>query len=138
MAANQDDQEYEIERFVRHKVNRRKKTVHFLVKWKGYDEQTWEPEALLQETASRTVYQYWRKRGGRGPATYLRHYHVFKILARVWKKGAWCYECQWVGYSRNDTTLETKKKVERIAKNVFAEFEASQEAGNRNIPPASP
>ncbi|KAF5559675.1 hypothetical protein FPHYL_6987 [Fusarium phyllophilum] len=140
MAANQDDQEYEIERFVRHRVNRRKKTVHFLVKWKGYNEQTWEPEALLQETASRMVYRYWRERGGRDPATYLRHYHVFKILARVWKKGQWHCHCQWVGYSdlRKDTTLETEKKVKRIAKDVLDEFKASQAAGNQNIPAANP
>nr|RBQ85476.1 hypothetical protein FVER53263_20283 [Fusarium verticillioides] len=139
MAANQDDQEYEIERFVRHRVNRRRKTVQFLVKWEVYDQPTWEPEALMQETASRTVYRYWRKCGGRGPATYLTHYHVFKVLARVFKKGQWYYHCQWVGYSdtQKDTTLETAKKVERIAKDVVDEFKASQRGGNRDIPTAA-
>ncbi|KAF5631935.1 hypothetical protein F25303_9584 [Fusarium sp. NRRL 25303] len=140
MAANQDDQDYEIECFVRHRVNKRKKTVQFLVKWKGYDEPTWEPEALLQETASETVYRYWRQYGGRGHATYLRHYHVFKVLARVLEKGKWYYHCQWVGYSdsRKDTTLEPPKKVTRIAKDVLAEFEASRAAANQNTPPANP
>ncbi|PNP84988.1 hypothetical protein FNYG_01685 [Fusarium nygamai] len=139
MAANQDDQEYEIERFIRHRVNGRKKTVQFLVKWKGYNQPTWEPEALMQETASRTVYRYWRERGGRGPATYLTHYHVFKVLARVFKKGKWYYHCQWVGYSdsHKNTTLETVKKVERIAKDVLAEFKASQTGSNQNIPAAA-
>ncbi|KAF4498890.1 hypothetical protein FAGAP_4903 [Fusarium agapanthi] len=126
MAANQDDQEYEIERFVGHRVNRRKKTVQILVKWKDYNYPTWEPEALLQETAGRTLYRYWGQLSGRGVATHLRDYHVFKILARVWKKGAWYYNCQWVGYSdlSKDTSLETEKKVKRIAKDVLAEYEA--------------
>ncbi|KAF5591514.1 uncharacterized protein FSUBG_10440 [Fusarium subglutinans] len=139
MAANQDDREYEIERFMRHRVNRKKKTVEILVKWTGYTFPTWEPEALLQETAGRTLYRYWDELGGRGVATRLRDYHVFKILARVWKKGAWHYNCQWVGYSdlKADTSLETEKKVRRIARNVLAEFEAIHGAPNRRNTPAA-
>jgi hypothetical protein len=137
-ANNQNNQLFEIDHFIRHRVNRRNKTVQILVKWTDFDQPTWEPEAVLQETAGRTLYNYWHERRGRDRATRLREYHVFKILARGWRGGAWYFECQWVGYSRVDKTWEPEAKVRSNAGGLVRKWFADQAAANQNAPAANP
>ncbi|EXL69028.1 hypothetical protein FOPG_14938 [Fusarium oxysporum f. sp. conglutinans race 2 54008] len=135
-ANNQTNQQFEIDCFVGYRVNRRERTVKILVKWADHSEPTWEPEAVLQETAGRTLYSYWSDRGGRGRATRLREFHVFRILAKGWDRGQWRFHCQWVGYSTSgdDTTWEPESKVMRIAPAAVAEWDASQAAANQAVP----
>ncbi|KAH7203386.1 hypothetical protein BKA60DRAFT_600466 [Fusarium oxysporum] len=123
---NQNNQQFEIDCFVGHRVNRRERTVKVLVKWVDHSEPTWEPEAVLQETAGRTLYSYWSDRGGRGRATRLREYHVFRILAKGWDRG--------YSTSGDDTTWEPESKVMRIAPAAVVEWDASQAAANQAVP----
>ena len=59
-----DEPEWEIERILRHKGT---KNIRYQVKWKGYDEMTWEPEENLSN-ARESIETYWNatKRKTRG------------------------------------------------------------------------
>ncbi|KAI1055365.1 hypothetical protein LB506_011481 [Fusarium annulatum] len=117
MAANQDDQEYEIERFIR-----------FSSSGKATTNQYGNPRLSCKKPPAK---QCIGTGANRVAVVMLRIYDTI-TFSRVLKKGKWYYHCQWVGYSdtHQDTTLEPPKKVMRIAKDVLAEFEARQAAGN--------
>lgn len=53
----EEDQEYEIDEIVAKRIGGRKK-VEFEVKWKGFEETTWEPLANIEDTAA---YEEWLK-----------------------------------------------------------------------------
>ena len=58
-------EEYEVEKVVSHRVYYRK--MQYLVKWKGYDETTWEPEANLLPNAKKAIKDYWHAHGQKAP-----------------------------------------------------------------------
>ena len=49
---------YEIEAITNHRVNNG--LTEYLIKWKNYDESTWEPEMNIDDLS--TIHQYWNKR----------------------------------------------------------------------------
>ena len=51
-------EEYEVERIIRHKGA---KNISYQVKWSGYEDPTWEPEANLRNTQE-ALAEYWKKR----------------------------------------------------------------------------
>ena len=53
-----DADEWEVERILRHRGT---KNISYQVKWKGYEDPTWEPEINLQN-AQEAVAEYWKKR----------------------------------------------------------------------------
>jgi len=55
----EDDEEYQIEKLIRHRVVRRGRgsQKQYLVKWTGYAEPTWEPESALENTIALDTYE---------------------------------------------------------------------------------
>ncbi|EWZ46187.1 hypothetical protein FOZG_02347 [Fusarium oxysporum Fo47] len=72
---------YEFNDFIAYRINRATKRVKILVEWAA-DERTWEPEEVLQETAGKTLYEYWDSLGGREEAAGLSEFHVFRIVPK--------------------------------------------------------
>ena len=50
-------EEWEIERILRHKGT---KNITYQVKWKGYEDSTWEPEENLSNAAE-SIADYWKR-----------------------------------------------------------------------------
>lgn len=122
---DQDFEEAEVEKLIKHRVDNAESTVEFLVQWVG-GEPTWEPEAELQAHVPDLIYAYWDARGSREKVTKFNKFHVFKILKRTNPSAANkpVYLIQWVGYSRKETTREEEDLVRESAPMKLQEFEA--------------
>ncbi|QKD48583.2 uncharacterized protein FOBCDRAFT_126630 [Fusarium oxysporum Fo47] len=107
---------YEFNDFIAYRINRATKRVKILVEWAA-DERTWEPEEVLQETAGKTLYEYWDSLGGREEAAGLSEFHVFRIVPKE--------TSAWVGYpnNRQENSWETVERVRRIAPRKVREYE---------------
>ncbi|KAF5978171.1 hypothetical protein FCOIX_6087 [Fusarium coicis] len=81
----------EIEYLVRHRVNREKSTVKFLVEWTDDTPRSWEAEEYLQRIDPKALYSYWDERGGRDQVTRLQEFHIYRVKSKGWKKGEWAY-----------------------------------------------
>ena len=57
------EQEWEIERIIRHRGT---KNISYQVKWTGYEDMTWEPEANLTHAAE-AIAEYWKRIARRNP-----------------------------------------------------------------------
>lgn len=70
----------------------------------------WVEEKHLQCIMPNLVLSHWENLGGRCQITQFKMYHVFRILAE--EKGR--YKVQWTGYSEENFSWETKKKIHGI------------------------
>ncbi|SCB64376.1 unnamed protein product [Fusarium graminearum] len=118
-------EDVEIDSFISHRIDEANSTVDIRVLWEG-GETTWETEWSLQEQVPALVFQYWDKLGGRDAATKLEVYHVFKILRRDTSSRAKKYEVQWVGFKRNDSTVEKEDFLRSIAPAELDKFQAKE------------
>ncbi|OTA56635.1 hypothetical protein K449DRAFT_158879 [Hypoxylon sp. EC38] len=108
--------------------------VELLVHWEGEKEEeaTWEPEEEIQLGAAETLYAYWKAKGGRINALFIKPknappetYHVFKILRHEKKsRGGFEFEVQWVGHppKRGETSVEAEPKMKKIAPKAVEEY----------------
>nr|RBQ85477.1 hypothetical protein FVER53263_20284 [Fusarium verticillioides] len=118
----------EIECLVRHRVNREKSTVKFLVAWTDDTPRSWEAEEYLQKIDHKALYRYWEERGGRDHVTRLEEFHVYKVKSKGWKKGEWAYNCQWVGCPPDQNTWEPEAKILSNAPAAVADWVAREVA----------
>ncbi|KAH8649060.1 hypothetical protein BX600DRAFT_109755 [Xylariales sp. PMI_506] len=129
-AKGADDNLFEVENLLEfRRVNGG--NIELLVKWVNEPESdaSWEPEAEIQRGASETLYDFWKKKGGRSEVLFADSeepevYHIFKILRHNKGKPAFVFEIQWVGYSDKsaDTTWEPEPKLKRIAPALLQEY----------------
>ena len=52
-----DEEEYEIEKILDQKAARGRNAQQYLIKWKGYDHPTWEPQAVLTDSIALDVWE---------------------------------------------------------------------------------
>jgi hypothetical protein len=110
-------------------------TIELLVKWVDGTEETatWEPEVELQRGAAESVYEYWKKQGGRSEVLFYKQedpdhpamYHVFDIISHQKKQpGGFLLEVQWVGYpkTKDHTSFEPEARLKNIAPELLAEY----------------
>ncbi|KAL7622638.1 hypothetical protein AAE478_008151 [Parahypoxylon ruwenzoriense] len=121
-------EEHEVHALLQHRMAQDNSgRVELLVHWDGEKEEgaTWELEEEIQKGAGETLYAYWKARGGRVSALFIKPknpppetYHVFKILKHEKKaRGGFEFEVQWVGHSltRGETSKEAETKLKNIA-----------------------
>ncbi|RGP70899.1 hypothetical protein FSPOR_3586 [Fusarium sporotrichioides] len=70
----------------------------------------WLEEKELQQVMPLLVLAYWKNLGGRCQTTQFLKYRVFRILAEEKRQ----YKVQWIGYSEEEFSWETKKKINGI------------------------
>ncbi|CAF3456866.1 unnamed protein product [Fusarium graminearum] len=70
----------------------------------------WLEEKELQLLMPIVVLAYWKSLGGRCQTTQFPKYHVLRILEEEKRH----YKIQWIGYSEEDFSWETKKKIKDI------------------------
>lgn len=123
---------HEVETLLKHKVSDDGSgRIIFLIKWVDDAELTWEPEEAIQDGASESLFEYWKKRGGRdaalfqGPKPLLKEqYWVYKILQHKKTKATFHFQVQWVGYPADDasTTWEPETKLKKTANEILEDY----------------
>lgn len=60
-----------VDKIVKHRKNKKTKTIEYLIRWEGYgsEDDTWEPHDNIAESASVLVESYWAPMGGFQAAT---------------------------------------------------------------------
>ncbi|KAG8672583.1 hypothetical protein FPOAC1_005859 [Fusarium poae] len=71
---------------------------------------TWLEEKELQQVMPIVVLAYWKNLGGRCQTTQFLKYHVLRVLQEEKRQ----YKVQWIGYSEEEYSWETKKKINDI------------------------
>ena len=127
--------EYEVEKILDKRFRRGK--VEYFVKWKHYNETTWEPPSNLTN-AQDLIDQYESKRGDgtkhQTPETEQRkkteeesnvevEYEVEKVLDKRFRKGRVEYFVKWKNY--DETTWEPSKHLTNV-QDLIDKFEKSQ------------
>lgn len=97
-----------------HNIHSDKCEVTFRLKYKltytGPWYYVWLEEKELQLLMPIVVLAYWKSLGGRCQTTQFPKYHVLRILEGEKRH----YKIQWIGYSEEDFSWETKKKIKDI------------------------
>ncbi|KAF5624415.1 hypothetical protein F52700_9582 [Fusarium sp. NRRL 52700] len=99
------------------------------VRWADGSPDTEEPEEIMHIDSAQTLLNFWRRQGGRGPATGLREHRVLKVLKSKRPKngeGSELLLCQWIGLPASDryTTWMSQEEVMDIALGQWLEFKA--------------
>ncbi|KAI0836494.1 hypothetical protein F5Y06DRAFT_273604 [Hypoxylon sp. FL0890] len=130
-----EGEEHEVHALLQHRMAQDDSgRVELLVHWAGEKEEdaTWESEEEIQRGAAETLYAYWKSKGGRINALFIKPknpppetYHVFKILRHEKKpRGGFEFEIQWVGHppTRGETSMEAEPKLKKIAPAALEEY----------------
>lgn len=128
-------EEQEVEALLEHRMAKDNSgRVELLVHWAGEEaeEDTWEAEEEIQNGAGETLYAYWKARGGRTNALFIKPrnpppevYHVYNILGHEKKtRGGFEFEVHWVGHppTRGETTMEAEPKLRKTAPEALEEY----------------
>lgn len=130
-----EGEEHEVHALLQHRMAQDGSgRVELLVHWEGEKEEeaTWEPEEEIQRGAAETLYAYWKAKGGRINALFIKPknpppetYHIFKILRHEKKpRGGFEFEVQWVGHppKRGETSMEAEPKLKKVAPKAVEEY----------------
>ncbi|KAH6653647.1 hypothetical protein BKA67DRAFT_327276 [Truncatella angustata] len=129
---------HEIKSLTAHKVSEQNLgRILLQVNWLDDPGATWELEEEIQDGASETLFDYWKKQGGRDSALFdkgstplmpYRKYWVYKILEHKREQSAFKFKIQWVGYPSDEAniTWENELKLKNCAKELLDEYWASK------------
>ncbi|KAF5636450.1 uncharacterized protein FTJAE_6051 [Fusarium tjaetaba] len=97
------------------------------VRWADGSPDTEEPEEIMHIDCAQTLLNFWRRQGGRGPATGLRENRILRVLKSresMKDKGSELLLCQWIGLPASDryTTWMSEEEVQDRALGQWLEF----------------
>ena len=122
-----DDEEYEVEKVLKKRTRKGKK--EYFVKWKNYDETTWEPMENLQN-ALNLIEKFDNDLDKEIPEQ--PEYEVEKVLKKRTRKGKDEYFVKWKNF--DETTWEPLNHLAN-AKNLIDAFNKAQETESANAEP---
>ncbi|KAF4495350.1 hypothetical protein FAGAP_8494 [Fusarium agapanthi] len=98
-----------------------------VMRWADGSPDTEEPEEMMHIDSAQTLLNFWRRQGGRGPATGLREHRILRVLKSKESrkdKGNELLLCQWIGLPASDryTTWMSGEEVIDQALGQWLEF----------------